>query len=186
MNAYAEEPHIYTDQDLENHKPAEQTPQQEYQKTSVLANSRAENHFEFKGLHVGMKAEEVKKLGISRCKKPDLPIYDEECSPEPGNKTFATIGAVPILKMQVTIKKTYVTMIYIETGGAFWDELSSAMEKKYGQPTKISRKGLYYRWDKELEFLSADVLNGKTVIIYAIDPTSVKEKERAKKAPNDF
>lgn len=152
----------------------------------ILTNAGAEEHFKFKGLHVGMTVAQVKSLGIKACKKPDLPIYDEECSPEPGNKTFATIGAVPIVKMQVAIENARVTMIYIETGGAFWDELSSAMKKQYGKPTKIGRKGLSYRWDKTLEFLSADVQNGKTVIVFAIDPTSVREKERAKKAPKDF
>ena len=152
----------------------------------ILTNAGADEHFKFKGLYVGMSAAQVKSLGIKVCKKPNYPVYDEECSPEPGNKTFATIGAVPIVKMQVAIEKGRVTMIYIETPGSFWDELSSAMKKQYGNPTEISRKGLSYRWDKTLEFLSADVQNGKTVIVFAIDTTSVREKERVKKAPKDF
>ena len=60
------------------------------------------------------------------------------------------------------------------------------MKIQYGKPTEISRDGLSYRWDKELEFLSATVQNGKTVIIYGIDSTAVRAKEHSKKAPKDF
>jgi hypothetical protein len=153
---------------------------------SITTAIAVDQHLTFKGLYVGMSADAAKKLGITECKKPDLPVYDEECVPVQGNKTFATIGGAPITKMQIAIDKNKVSMIYIETGGVYWDELSVAMKKKYGKPTVTSRKGLSYRWDKDTEFLWANVQKGKTVIVYSADTTPVKERERANKAPKDF
>jgi hypothetical protein len=130
-----------------------------------------------------MPVSEVKKMGF-KCAMGQ--IY-EVCTPETNDKRFATIGGAPVKDFGVVINKGKVNLIRVETIGAYWDDLKTAMNKNYGKPKKEGR--LSVLWDRGgAEFISATVSKGKIEVIFGYSEFDSDKhiRERAKKAEKDF
>ena len=144
--------------------------------------------YEFKGLYVGLKGVEAKKLGFNNCKK-GL-ISNETCERDKGNHRFSTIGAVPIDTMSISIgRNNLVELILIETNGAFWDDLVELMKKRYGKPKKENATKTNILWDhRSAEYISGNVAKGKTTLVFGYSEIDSEEhlKRRAKQGAKDF
>jgi hypothetical protein len=139
---------------------------------------------DFKGLYVGMKSEQAKKLGLS-CqpasgKAKSMSLYDELCSPAPGNTTFATLGGEKVTLMETALKDQKVIMTTVKTLGTYGGGLEKSMTTKYGKPKKAKGdwKNGNFEWDRGgSEFITLYMQNGVNEIEFAIDPTFVSQGE---------
>jgi hypothetical protein len=147
---------------------------------------------EFKGIYVGMNADQAKKLGLS-CQPPSdkrmLAFYDEHCIPKEGNERFTSIGGEKIKEFEVAIFKGKVNTIYIKTAGRFGGGLEEAMTKHYGKPKQARGSWMdgTFEWRRggaELIRLSMD--NGVNIVAFHI-ATSIDDSDKLKKkSEKDF
>jgi hypothetical protein len=151
----------------------------------TLSGAAPTRWYDFKGLYVRMNALDAKKLGLDKCTKGQ--VFDENCERNPNDKTFDSIGGAPIKSMGIVIDKGKVESIGIETIGAFWPELITAMKKRYGAPKKETRTSVL--WDRGgAEFISATVSKGTVTVHFGYNEADSEKniRERAKKAEKDF
>jgi|GEM_PF-1231168 len=97
------------------------------------------------------------------------------------------VDVSPIRSMGAVIEKGKVTLIHIETIGAYWDDLIAAMKKNYGKPKKET--GTSVMWDRgDAEFISAVVSKGIVNIDFGYSEFDSDKsiRQRAKKAEKDF
>ena len=147
---------------------------------------------EFKGIYVGMNADQAKKLGLS-CQPPSdkgmLAFYDELCVPKEGNERFTSIGGEKIKEFEVALFKGKVNTIYMKTSGRFGGGLEEAMTKHYGKPKQARGSWMdgTFEWRRggaELIRLSMD--NGVNIVAFHI-ATSIDDSDKLKKkSEKDF
>lgn len=152
----------------------------------------AERWYEFKGVYVGQKADQLKKLGFT-CTKPTDPkvaiLYDEKCAVPGGTDPFSTFGGEKVTLMEVTIKKGLVHMIYLKTMGRYGGGLETAMATRYGKPKEARGSWQHgsFLWDRGgPQHISLGMENGVNEVIFWYDDIQMQEREQTSKSNKDF
>ncbi len=138
----------------------------------------------FKGLYIGMSAQEANKIGFTQCRKA---AFGQICGVDRSNAKFKTIGGAEISNIEIGLTENKVTTINIETSNVFWDELLKNMKAKYGAP-KASKHTPSYTWSRGgAEFIARSPTGrGVVEVLFGYDDIDIQSRKREHKTKKDF